>query len=142
VPDGRPDPATEIGARALRQLATDQVAWLTTVLPDGQPQTTTIWFRWTGTEILVYSHRRAHRNANIEANPRVAFNLETDPDGDDYVIVEGLARFDLDGPPASADPDYVAKYGPRIRHNGWTVDWFASEYPFLLRITPTRWRIA
>ena len=40
------DPATKIGARALERLATDRIAWLTTVDADGQPQSMPIWFLW------------------------------------------------------------------------------------------------
>jgi len=48
------DPGTKRGARALKSLETDP-----RLLP-----------------------RRAPRNANIEANPPVAFNLDSDPDRD------------------------------------------------------------
>ena len=70
------------------------IGWLTTVTPDGQPQTFPIWFLWADGEILVYSDRRAKRNANIRNNPRVALHLDDDGRGDDIVIVEGEARID------------------------------------------------
>ena len=43
---------------------------------------------------------------------------------------------------ASANPAYLAKYQGKIEGYEWTVDWFAANYPVILRITPTRWRVA
>ena len=83
------DPATEAGAHALERLETELAGWLTTINPDGQPQSSVVWFVWRDGEVLVYSHVRAPRNGNIEANPRVAFNLDTTADGDEYVTMEG-----------------------------------------------------
>jgi len=40
------DPATEGGAMALGRLDTELMAWVTTVNPDGQPQSSPIWFLW------------------------------------------------------------------------------------------------
>ena len=59
------DPATTEGARALGSLATDKTGWITTVDGDGQPQSSPIWFLWDGGEILIYSHKRARRNAYL-----------------------------------------------------------------------------
>ena len=136
------DPATEAGADALDRLATEAIAWLTTVNPDGQPQTSAIWFVWRDGKILVYSHARAHRNANIEANPHVSFNLNTDDGGDNVVTMEGEARIDLTLPPATDDADFQARYRARIEGYGWTPEWHAGQYPVPIVITPTRWRLA
>ena len=70
------DPASDDGARALRRLETELIAWMTTVNPDGQPQASPIWFVWDGDEILLYSWTRAPRNGNIADRPLIAFNLE------------------------------------------------------------------
>ena len=45
------------------------IGWLTTVTPDGQPQTFPIWFLWDDGEMLVYSDRRAKRNAQHRRQP-------------------------------------------------------------------------
>ena len=36
----------------------------------------------------------------------------------------------------------MAKYAGMIASYGWEPDYFAAEYPVVLRITPTRWRVA
>ena len=135
-----PDPSTEDGARALASLASDTVGWFTTVNPDGQPQSSPVWFLWRDHEILVYSHKRAVRNGNIVDRPLVSFNLNTDETGDELVTIEGVARFDPGAPPASANPAYVAKYLAKVEGYGWTMDWFDENYPVVVRIAPTRWR--
>jgi PPOX class probable F420-dependent enzyme len=135
------DPTTTEGARALERLDTELMGWLTTVDPDGQPQSSPIWFEWRGGEVLVYSHIRAVRNANIEANSLVSFNLDTTADGDDYVTMEGEARVDATMPPSSANPVYQAKYRHLIERYGWTPEWLSENYPIPIVITPTRWRL-
>jgi len=134
------DPSTKVGAHALERLETETMGWVTTVTPEGQPQSQPIWFLWTGDEVFLYSHKNAKRNRNIEADPRVSFNLNTDPGGDDVVAMEGTARFDLDGPLCSQYPAYFAKYAHKLEEYGWAPDYMDREYPFIIRITPTRWR--
>jgi PPOX class probable F420-dependent enzyme len=135
------DPATAAGARAIERLETERMGWLTTIDPDGQPQSSPIWFLWLGAEILVYSHVRAPRNANIEAHARVSFNLDTASDGDDYVTMEGQTRVDDSLPPSSVNGAYQVKYRPDIDRYGWTPEWLAEHYPVPIVITPTRWRL-
>jgi PPOX class probable F420-dependent enzyme len=135
------DPSTPAGARALERLATEKIGWLTTINPDGVPQSSPIWFLWADGELLIYSHRRAPRNGNIADRPWVAFNLNTDATGDEVVTMEGTARIDAAGRPASSDPAYVAKYGEKVAAYGWTFEWFDGEYPVVVRVTPTRWRV-
>ena len=135
----RLDPATEAGSRALERLATERMAWLTTIDPDGQPQSSPVWFLWLGDDVLVYSHVRAYRNANIASNPRVSFNLDTTANGDEYLTMEGEARVDQSQPPSSASPAYQAKYRPDVDRYGWTPEWLSENYPVPNVITPTRW---
>ena len=136
------DPATESEARALNRLEHELMGWLTTVNPHGQPQSSPIWFLWRDGVVVVYSRFRAPRNANVEANPHVSFNLNTDPDGDDVVTMEGEARIDLSLPPSSADPAYQAKHRHMLERYGWTPEWLSENYPVPIVITPTRWRLA
>lgn len=135
------DPATEAGAHALQRLETELAGWLTTINPDGQPQSSVVWFVWRDGEVLVYSHVRAPRNGNIEANPKVAFNLDTTDDGDDYVTMEGVTRIDRTVPPSSANAAFQAKYRHLIDRYGWTPEWVSENYPVPILIRPTRWRL-
>ena len=132
------DPADERGAHALARLADDRIGWLTTVTLSGQPQTTPIWFLWTGDEILVYGDRLAKRNANLLANPRVSFHLADDGIGGDIVVIEGEARMDPDHPPLSEDPAYLSRYHEWIGASFGTPAKMAERYSVPIRIRPTR----
>ncbi len=48
--------------------------WLTTVHPDGQPQSVPLWFLWNGETFLVYSQPGSQKLRNIGRNPRVDLN--------------------------------------------------------------------
>lgn len=122
------------------RLAGAVVVWLTTVTPEGQPQSSPVWFIVDGEELLVFSRDGTPRVRNIRANPRVAINLDTLDDGEDVVTMEGIARIDDAGAPATETPAFLEKYLSRIKGFGWTAASFARDYPLHLRIRPTRLR--
>jgi PPOX class probable F420-dependent enzyme len=124
----------------IERLESSVVVWLTTVTPEGQPQSSPVWFIVQGDELLVYSRAGTPRLRNIAANPRVAVNLDSARDGEDYVTIEAEAREDPDTPPAFRVPEYLAKYRRRIESYGWTPTGFARDYPVPLRIRPIRIR--
>jgi PPOX class probable F420-dependent enzyme len=63
------DTTTEAGGRADRRLHEEEVAWLTTVRQDGQPQSVPVWFLWEGEEFLIYSQPGRQKLRNIAKNP-------------------------------------------------------------------------
>ena len=131
------DPTTERGADALARLAAEKVAWLTTVTASGQPQSMPIWFLWSDGELLVYSDRRARRNANVAANPKVSVHL-ADRAGDDIVVIEGEALIDPDQPAVPDNPAYLEKYGASIDATLGGAAQMAETYSVAIRIRPTR----
>ncbi len=135
------DRTTPAGARALERLGSERMGWLTTINPDGQPQSSPIWFLWSDGELTIYSGKRAPRNDNIGDRPLVSFNLNSDAEGGDVVTMEGVARIDPAAPPASADAAFLAKYRGVLAEYAWTTEYFAREYPVVVRIQPTRWRV-
>lgn len=52
---------------------------LATLMPNGTPQVTPVWFDYDGTHILVNSARGRRKDKNIERNPAVALSIQ-DPD--------------------------------------------------------------
>ena len=136
------DPETEAGAMALGRLRDPKTmtVWLTTVTPDGQPQSMPVWFIWLEDEVLVYGDHRARRNRNLETNPRVNLHLREDDGGGSIVIVEGTARIDPDYPPVAAQPAYLAKYGAVIDKWFGGPAGFGQTYSVPIRITPTKAR--
>jgi len=134
------DSGSPADAHALARLGGDKVAWLTTVTPAGQPQTFPVWFLWEDGEVLVYSSKKARRNANIAANPHVSVHLADDGSGGDLVVLEGTARIDEATPPADQHPAYMAKYTEWMVRDLGSVDTFLGEYTVPVRIMPTRGR--
>ncbi len=132
------DANDERGAHALERLASERMAWLTTVTRDGQPQTMPIWFLWLDGKLLVYSDYRARRNKNIEANPRVSLHLPDDGSGNDIVVVEGIARIDPDYPQVTDNPAYLAKYDEWIDRFVGGPAKMAQTYNVPILITPSR----
>ena len=52
---------------------------LTTVMPDGQPQTTPVWCNLDGNDVMINTMRSFRKCKNMAANPRVtllAYALE------------------------------------------------------------------
>ena len=135
------DPTTGAGGRAERRLREEEVAWLTTVRPDGQPQSVPIWFLWDGDTLLLYSRPGQQKLKNIGQNSRVGLNLNSNARGGDVVRVEGTAEIVADVPPANEVGEYLEKYRQAIARIGFDPDSFARAYSVALRVTPARWQV-
>ncbi len=123
-----------------QRLDGELVAWMTTVSPAGQPQTSPVWFLVEDEEIVIYSLDGTPRTRNIRANPKVCLNLNSTPAGGEVVIIEGTAEIVEDGPPASTDERYVGKYETPMEDLGMTPESFAADYPIRIHVHPTRLR--
>jgi PPOX class probable F420-dependent enzyme len=132
------EPPAERRSHAEALLADAVVIWMTTVRPDGQPQTSPVWFVVDGGEFLIYS-MSTPRVANLAANPKVALNLDSN-EGSEVVSIEGVARV-VDGPSNLDQPGYQTKYRHLIKAMGTTPEQFAADYSIPIRVTPTRWRV-
>jgi len=135
------DPNTEDGRLAEQHLGDDIVGWLTTVTPDGRPQSSVISFLWDGETILFYSKPDAPKVRNLAANPRVSFHLNCDPYGDHMVTVEGRARVDESTAASDALPAYRAKYLEPLAHWGMDEAQTARTFSLPIRIIPERFRV-
>lgn len=61
----------EIPESHLDLLSSPRVAALTTVMPDGQLQTTVVWCNFNGTHVMVNTMRGFRKEKNMRANPKV-----------------------------------------------------------------------
>lgn len=129
-------------AWAREHLEADVVAWLTTVAPDGRPQSSLISFLYEDGTILFYSRPDTPKLRNIGHSPKVSFNLQSDPYGDHYLVVEGTIAIDPSIRPSDRHPAYHAKYLEPHAHWEMDVAEVAREFSVPLRITPTRIRCA
>lgn len=134
------DTTTDAGGRAGRRLREEEIAWLTTVRNDGQPQSVPVWFLWDGEGFLIYSREGRQKLKNIASNPRVGINLNSNETGGDVVRVEGTAEIAEDAPPADEVEAYVEKYRRSIARIGFDVRGFTRAYSVAVRVTPERWQ--
>jgi PPOX class probable F420-dependent enzyme len=123
------------------RLRTERVAWITTVTPGGQPQSSPVWFVWDEEEFLVYAQPRSWKVRNIRVHPQVALHLNSDAYGGQVVTFEGSARILGEDPPGRLSAAYLDKYRERIAGIGMTPEQMAAEYSTALNITPTRVRV-
>jgi PPOX class probable F420-dependent enzyme len=136
-----PDPGTEFGARVVRRLREEPVAWLTVVDRRGFPQPAPVWFLWDGESALIYSDNRAKRLEYLRARPKVALHFDGDGRGGDIVVLTGTVTEAPDAAAVPDNPDYLAKYGNRITGGPWgSAEVFAQTYSVPLRFRPDRIR--
>ena len=135
------DLTTKSGARAAERLRNELILRLTTVTPNGQPQTSPVWFLWADDEILLFGRANTPRPGNIRANSHVAANFDSDGDVGDVVSIEGEARITRETT-AAADvpPANVEKHAAKLAAYGWTMASMLVDYPVEIRIRPTRVR--
>ena len=130
--DDRPD----LQAR----LADEIVVWLTTVSPSGQPQPAPVWFVLTDDHFVIYSKDDVPRLRNIEANPKVALNLNSDREGEALTIIHAEAEIIGSDVRPSQDAAYAARYEEHLGHWEFSWDSYDRDYPVRLHIRPTRVR--
>lgn len=125
--------------RVERRLRGNLMAWLTTVRPDGRPDTVPVWFllREDGT-IRVHTRAGQRKLANLAANPHVALGLDVTDLGRDIVRLTGTARVDEGAARADQDPAFRAKYAERMAAMFGTPESFAEQFPVALTVTPDR----
>ena len=117
------------------------VAALTTVMPDGAPQTSVVWCDWDGADVRVNTMRGFQKERNMRRNPRVTLLCYEPRRPLRYLEVRGLvAEMTEDG--AREHLDLLAsKYlGRPVRYFGDCVParFAATEVPVLCRIRPSR----
>ncbi|KAA3647102.1 MAG: PPOX class F420-dependent oxidoreductase [Chloroflexi bacterium] len=68
---------------------TKAYAFLATLMPDGSPQVTPVWFNTDGEHILVNSAKGRVKDKNMRARPQVAVTIMNLDDAYDYAAVRG-----------------------------------------------------
>ncbi len=132
------DPATE---KHLRMLATDLIAWFTTIGKDGAPRAVPVWFFWDEGRIYVLSEPGTVKVANIRRDPRVLMHLNADgPHGDDVLVFRGTVEVADGGVTEWLErfrEPYEAKYREAIAAYGMPLEKMAEVFSTLITFTPT-----
>ena len=118
------------------------VAVLTTLMPDGSPQTSVVWCDRDGDELRLNTMRGFRKERNMRSDPRVTLLCYDPRDDLRYLEIRGRVVEMIAGEPARHHLDALAsKYAGRpIRYFGGAVpaELAAREEPILCRIRPTR----
>lgn len=134
------DLTTDHGTKVAGRLRDELILWLTTTSADGTPQPNPIWFYWNGEQILIQSEPNQAKLRNIERNPHISLNFNSDTYGGQVAILTGSATIDPNGLTAEERAAYTEKYDDGIRSIGLTPDSFLAKYSELIRITPDKLR--
>ncbi len=121
------------------RLRANMMAWLTTVRPDGRPDSVPVWFLLRDDEtILIYSQPAKIKLRNVSRNPAVSLGLDVTDLGRDIIRIDGTAEHVPEFPAADLVPEYVVKYAERMAANFGTAAQFAALYSEAMIITPHR----
>lgn len=131
----------DLPGAALARIATEEIAWLTTVTDSGAPAPNPVWFIPDGDDLLVFAQPGSVKSRNIAARPRVTLHFETrDPAGSDVVVLHGSATLSH-GVKGSAQAGYLAKYEALMAKIEFTIEDLDTGYDTCIRFTPARARV-
>jgi PPOX class probable F420-dependent enzyme len=87
-------------------------AHLSTVRPDGSPQSSVMWFDWDGAKLRFTHTKTRQKFANLEKEPRVALSIADPDDQYRFVEVRGVVEsIEDDDETASFYKTLQARYG-------------------------------
>ncbi|OKI06268.1 hypothetical protein A6A06_37080 [Streptomyces sp. CB02923] len=78
-----------LGSAVRDRLATERIAWLCTLRPDGSPHVTPVWFVFVRDTWWIGAERTSVKLRNVENDARVSLALEG---GEAPVVAEGRAK--------------------------------------------------
>ncbi len=77
---------------------TKALLYLATIMPDGSPQVTPVWFSTDGKYILVNTNEGRIKDKNMKARPRVAITIQDPNKQDRYLGMRGeVVEFTKEG---------------------------------------------
>jgi PPOX class probable F420-dependent enzyme len=118
-----------------------RVAALTTVMPDGYPQTSAVWCDFDGTFVRVNTMRGFQKERNMRRNALVTLLCYDPQDSLRYLEVRGtVVEMTEEGAARHLD-ELASKYmGRPVRYFGDAIParFAETESPVLCRIRPTR----
>ncbi|HET7870401.1 MAG TPA: PPOX class F420-dependent oxidoreductase [Actinomycetota bacterium] len=116
------------------------VAALTTVLPDGYPQTSVVWCDFDGEYVRVNTMRGFVKEQNMRRDPRVTLLCYDPREPLRYLEIRGTVVEMTEAGAVEHLDDLATKYaGRRVRYFGDAIParFAETEIPVLCRIRPT-----
>ncbi|HEU0296004.1 MAG TPA: PPOX class F420-dependent oxidoreductase [Anaerolineales bacterium] len=122
IPEGFQDLLDE-DSKALLSLAT--------LMPDGSPQVTPVWFSTDGEYILINTNQGRVKDKNMKARPRVAMTIQDPNDPYRYLGIRGeVVSYTTEG----AD-EHIHKLSLRYKDEPWNPR--KGQRRIIFRIKPT-----
>jgi PPOX class probable F420-dependent enzyme len=116
------------------------VAALTTVSPDGYPQTSVVWCDFDGKHVRINTMRGFAKERNMRREPRVTLLCYDPRQPLRYLEVRGMVVEMTEEGAAQHLDDLASKYAGRPMHyfgDAIPAQFAATEIPILCRIRPT-----
>ena len=135
------DPANDVHSRALVRLASEQVAWFGTVGRDGFPHAVPVWFLWRDGRAIILSQPRTAKVRNLREHDRVLLHLEAGDDGEQLLVLQGMATISPDPATTWLDrigDEYAAKYDEWMKRLDLPMARMAEEYTVVIEVAPVR----
>lgn len=123
---------------AAAALARDEVAWLSSVRPDGRPHLVAVWFHWDGERVVAFSKPHARKVENLRREPRVMIAVGTPGPEFDVELIEADAELPAVPTAAVMPQGFGSKYADLLRRAGLTVQRFTEVYSQPIVLRPTR----
>lgn len=105
--------------------------YLATIMPDGSPQVTPVWFETDGEHILINTNEGRVKDRNMRVRPKVAMTIQDPNDPYRYLGVRGeVVNFTTKG----AD-EHINKLSLKYDDKPWRYR--ETQKRVIFRITPT-----
>lgn len=114
---------------------------LTTIMPDGIPQSSIIWVDYDGEYLLINTTLERQKGRNMRANPKVTLLVIDPNDSSRWIEVRGRVReITREGAEAHADK-LTQRYCPNKQHfygDIYAVEQKDKETPVIVKIQPLK----
>lgn len=120
------------------RLRAESIIWLTSTRPNGKPHSVPVWFWWDGETVLIFSQPGRPKVRNLRHSPYVVLALNATDEGEDVVIVEGIAELTTQPTSELIPPAFADKYAALFRRVDSDPARMAAEYSQPIRVTPTK----
>jgi len=130
------DSADQVGSVTLPEIARElfdrpnHVA-VATIEPSGRPQTSLVWAKTDGDDVLFSTIKGRRKYANLTRDPRISVLVYDGSDPYTYAEVRGIATI-TDDPEAELINELALKY------TGQPFDYRAGEQRVIVRIVPEK----
>lgn len=111
---------------------TKALLYLATIMPDGSPQVTPVWFNTDGEYILINTNEGRVKDRNMKARPQVAMVIQDPSDPYRYLQIRGeVAEYTREG----AD-EHINRLSLKYDNQPWTYR--KGQKRIIYKIRPLR----